>query len=254
MRDNPALIAVVGPAVVANGAVDLPKAVQEKIADLNRQLAGCSGRPPPDPARLPTDPDGTLAKACPAEMAAIDDYAASRELNAAGVVRFLTADALERCGRLGRPAEGTPPPPDGATAVTPPAELRCRRGGDRPPAAVLGGEWASTPIRKGSACHTTYNASTVTGEDPRRDPALVAALRRIAPGTELRHGIDDIIKGHLGALIVIGEASELQFLFSGGLQLDHPFSAQFLSSCAKMDGAIILNASATPHRSRPTSS
>ncbi len=83
------------------------------------------------------------------------------------------------------------------------------------------------------------------GEDPRRDPALVAALRRIAPGTELRHGIDDIIKGHLGALIVIGEPSELQFLFSGGLQLDHPFSAQFLYELAKMDGAIILNASAT---------
>jgi len=127
VRDNPALIAVVGPAVVADGAVDLPKAVQEKIADLNRQLAGCSGLPPPDPARLPTDPDGTLAKACPAEMASIDDYAASRELNAAGVVRFLTADALERCGRLGRPAKGTPPPPDGATVVTPPAELRCRQ-------------------------------------------------------------------------------------------------------------------------------
>ena len=73
----------------------------------------------------------------------------------------------------------------------------------------------------------------------------MAALRRIAPGTELRHGIDDIIKGHLGALIVIGEAAELQFLFSGGLQLDHPFSAQFLYELAKMDGAIILNASAT---------
>ena len=67
----------------------------------------------------------------------------------------------------------------------------------------------------------------------------------LRPGTELRHGIDDIIKGHLGALIVIGEATELQFLFSGGLQLDNPFSAQFLYELAKMDGAIILNAAAT---------
>ena len=79
-------------------------------------------------------------------------------------------------------------------------------------------------------------------DDPRRDPALLAALRRIAPGTEFRHGIDDIIRG---ALIVIGEAADLQFLFSGGLQLDHPFSAQFLYELAKMDGAIILNANAT---------
>jgi hypothetical protein len=135
VRDNPALIAAVGPAMVANGTVELPKVVQEKIADLNRQLADCLGKPQPDADRLPTDPDGTLAKACPAEMAAIDDYAVSRELNAAGIVRYLTADTLERCGRLGRPAVGSPPPPDGATAVTPPAELRCRQGviGHLPP-------------------------------------------------------------------------------------------------------------------------
>ena len=82
-------------------------------------------------------------------------------------------------------------------------------------------------------------------DDPRKDPALIAALRRISPGTELRHGIDDIIRGHLGALIVIGDPVELQFLFSGGLQLDHPFSAQFLYELAKMDGATILNANAT---------
>jgi diadenylate cyclase len=85
----------------------------------------------------------------------------------------------------------------------------------------------------------------VSSDDPRTDADLLAALRRIAPGTELRHGIDDIIRGHLGALIVIGEPSDLQFLFSGGLQLDHPFSAQFLYELAKMDGAIILNANAT---------
>jgi diadenylate cyclase len=78
-------------------------------------------------------------------------------------------------------------------------------------------------------------------DDPRRDPKLLAALRRIAPGTELRAGMDDIIRGHLGALIVIGEPQELQFLFSGGLQLDHPFTPQFLYELAKMDGAIILN-------------
>jgi len=92
--------------------------------------------------------------------------------------------------------------------------------------------------------HDRYD-SRVSSADPRTDADLLAALRRIAPGTELRHGIDDIIRGHLGALIVIGEPSDLQFLFSGGLQLDHPFSAQFLYELAKMDGAIILNANAT---------
>jgi hypothetical protein len=125
VRNNAALIAATGPAVVANGVVELPKSAQEKIADLDQQLGECLGRSQPAD-HLPTDPEGTLAKACPAEMAAIDAYAASRELNAAGIVRFLTADALEQCGRLGRPAEGSPPPSDGAPAVTPAAERSCR--------------------------------------------------------------------------------------------------------------------------------
>ena len=77
--------------------------------------------------------------------------------------------------------------------------------------------------------------------DHRRHPELLAALRRIAPGYRPapRHGRHH--QGHLGALIVIGEPQELQFLFSGGLQLDHPFTPQFLYELAKMDGAIILN-------------
>ena len=85
----------------------------------------------------------------------------------------------------------------------------------------------------------------MTFADRRRDPALLAALRRIAPGPELRAGIDDIIKGHLGALIVIGEPRGLQFLFSGGVRIDVPFTAQFLYEFAKMDGAIILSQDAT---------
>jgi hypothetical protein len=134
-RENPALIAAVGPAVVANGTVDLPKAVQAKIDDLRRRLADCLGQPLRGLNPLPTDTDGSLAKACPAETAAIEAYAVSRELDAAGVVRYLTAEALDRCGRLGRPADGSPGPPDGATTVTPPAELRCRQGviGHLPP-------------------------------------------------------------------------------------------------------------------------
>src|SRR4051794_778161 len=85
----------------------------------------------------------------------------------------------------------------------------------------------------------------MTFADRRRDPALLAALRRIAPGTELRAGIDDIIKGHLGALIVIGEPSELAFLFSGGVRLEVPFTPQLLYELAKMDGSIILDRGAS---------
>jgi diadenylate cyclase len=80
-----------------------------------------------------------------------------------------------------------------------------------------------------------------TQEDPRLDPKILAAVARIAPGTELRQAIDDIIRSREGALIVIGEPSELSFLFSGGIHLDQPFTPQLLYELAKMDGAIIVN-------------
>jgi diadenylate cyclase len=82
---------------------------------------------------------------------------------------------------------------------------------------------------------------TPSEDDPRQDPKLLEAIARIAPGTELRQGIDDIIRSHEGALIVIGDPPGLAFLFSGGIRLDQPFSSQLLYELAKMDGAIIVN-------------
>jgi len=84
-----------------------------------------------------------------------------------------------------------------------------------------------------------------TEDDPRSDPKLLAAVARTAPGTELRQGIDDIIRSHEGALIVVGEPGDLAFLFSGGIRLDQPFTPQLLYELAKMDGAIIINTSVT---------
>src|SRR6266511_5433411 len=82
---------------------------------------------------------------------------------------------------------------------------------------------------------------TPSEDDPRRDPELLTALRRIAPGTDLRQAIDDIIRSREGALIVVGDPNELSFLFSGGLRLDQPFTPQLLYELAKMDGAIIVD-------------
>ena len=82
-------------------------------------------------------------------------------------------------------------------------------------------------------------------EDPRLDPKVLVAVARIAPGTELRQAIDDIIRSREGALIVIGEPTDLAFMFSGGIRLDQGFTPQFLYELAKMDGAIIVNASVT---------
>jgi len=82
---------------------------------------------------------------------------------------------------------------------------------------------------------------TPSKDDPRQDRKLLAAVARIAPGTDLRQGIDDIIRSREGALIVIGDAAGLEFLFSGGIRLDQPLTPQLLYELAKMDGAIIVD-------------
>src|SRR5437870_4354887 len=82
---------------------------------------------------------------------------------------------------------------------------------------------------------------TPSEDDPRRDPKLLAAIERIAPGTDLRQRIDDIIRSRDGALIVIGEPQDLAFLFSGGIRLAQPVRGQLLYELAKMDGAIIVS-------------
>jgi diadenylate cyclase len=79
-------------------------------------------------------------------------------------------------------------------------------------------------------------------DDPRRDPKLLAAIETIAPGTPIRQAVDDVIRSHEGALIVIGDPAELSFLYSGGIRLDAPFRPQLLYELAKMDGAIIVDA------------
>ncbi|HET7129416.1 MAG TPA: DNA integrity scanning diadenylate cyclase DisA [Gaiellaceae bacterium] len=82
---------------------------------------------------------------------------------------------------------------------------------------------------------------TPSEDDPRRDPQLLAAIEKIAPGTPLRQAVDDVIRSHEGALIVVGDPQELAFLCSGGLKLDAPFRPQLLYELAKMDGAIIVD-------------
>ena len=60
-RASRPLIAAVGPAVVANGTVDLPQVVQARIAELRRQLAGL---PRAATARAEPAADGRRREPC----------------------------------------------------------------------------------------------------------------------------------------------------------------------------------------------
>jgi len=74
---------------------------------------------------------------------------------------------------------------------------------------------------------------------------LLKTIARIAPGTELREGLERIMRGRTGALIVLGSDRTVSSLSSGGFNIDTEFSATRLRELAKMDGAIICDRDAT---------
>ena len=74
---------------------------------------------------------------------------------------------------------------------------------------------------------------------------LRATLANVAPGTPLRDGLERILRGRTGALIVLGTDRVVESISSGGFTLDIPFSATGLRELAKMDGAIVLDQDAT---------
>jgi diadenylate cyclase len=82
---------------------------------------------------------------------------------------------------------------------------------------------------------------TPSEDDPRRDAKLLESIELLAPGTDLRQGVDDIIRSKEGALVVFGDPEGLSFLYSGGMSINVPLTPQILYELAKMDGAIIVS-------------
>jgi len=74
---------------------------------------------------------------------------------------------------------------------------------------------------------------------------LRSVLAQVAPGTELRDGLERILRGNTGALIVLGQDKTINAISSGGFDIDIDFTATRLRELAKMDGAVICDRDAT---------
>lgn len=74
-----------------------------------------------------------------------------------------------------------------------------------------------------------------------RADQLREALASVAPGTDLHDGLERILRGRTGALIVLGHNDTVDSIASGGFHLDVEFSATRLRELAKMDGAIVID-------------
>jgi diadenylate cyclase len=72
-----------------------------------------------------------------------------------------------------------------------------------------------------------------------------SVMTMIAPGTPLRSGLERILAGRTGALIVLGIDRTVESLCDGGFRLDLEFSPTRLRELAKMDGALLLSADAS---------
>lgn len=83
----------------------------------------------------------------------------------------------------------------------------------------------------------------MTDDAPEFDPAaaLRDAIARLAPGTELRAGLERILRGRTGGLIVLGYDETVEAICDGGFELDVAYAPTRLRELSKMDGAVVLS-------------
>jgi len=74
-----------------------------------------------------------------------------------------------------------------------------------------------------------------------RHATLRDTIGRLAPGTALRDGLERILRGRTGALIVLGYDERVEAICDGGFSLDVAFAPTRLRELSKMDGAVVLS-------------
>lgn len=87
----------------------------------------------------------------------------------------------------------------------------------------------------------TVSKTPDNGLEIARELRYAKAIRSCAPGTSLRHALDMILAGQLGALICIGDTQRVLASGNDGFPLNISFTANRLFELSKMDGAIVID-------------
>lgn len=74
-----------------------------------------------------------------------------------------------------------------------------------------------------------------------KDKKLMEILKLMAPGTQLREGLENILRAKTGGLIIIGDSEEIMKIVDGGFNINSEYSPSYVYELAKMDGAIVLS-------------
>lgn len=75
----------------------------------------------------------------------------------------------------------------------------------------------------------------------KKEEEFIDILKLVAPGTDIRQGLENILKAKTGALIVVGDSKEILDIVDGGFYIDVDYTPSKLYELAKMDGAIVLS-------------
>lgn len=108
-------------------------------------------------------------------------------------------------------------------------------------AALPGGARPDKPGAESGGRARRPHVGVLVAHDRSAEDQLRATLAAVAPGTELRDGLERILRGRTGALIVLGMDKAVESICTGGFALDVEFSATRLRELAKMDGAIVTD-------------
>ena len=75
-----------------------------------------------------------------------------------------------------------------------------------------------------------------------KEDTIAEILKKIAPGTPIREGLDSILKAKTGALLLItDEQKVIDEIVDGGFLINEDYTSSKLYELAKMDGAIVLS-------------
>lgn len=94
---------------------------------------------------------------------------------------------------------------------------------------------------RGSDNSSRHRYDSTVPHPHHHEDLLRSTLAAVAPGSALRDGLERILRGRTGALVVLGMDETVESLCSGGFVLDVEFSATRLRELAKMDGAVVID-------------
>lgn len=73
------------------------------------------------------------------------------------------------------------------------------------------------------------------------DSEIKNILKIVSPGTELRDGLENILRAKTGGLIVLGDGENVMKLVDGGFYINSDYTPSNVYELAKMDGAIVIS-------------